>query len=102
MSQNKQKTTTDLAIIRKNPELFPWGLVVKIHDIGPYTFVEHSLHIMDQFAFSIFVDNEYTHRYCDSLDAAIICAIAYKNKTDDLSTSYGYAKAACKLLNVKV
>lgn len=71
------KTSTDLNVITAHPELFTWGTLIEIHEIGEYTFVEYSDHT-SEIRFNIYIAGKDMHNGAISLDRAILRAIALK------------------------
>lgn len=79
------KPTTDLEQVRAG-ERFAWGRVVKIHDIGRYSFIEYhgreyvsgspTGKLKEKTTFHVYVDGKSTSNSCGSLESALICAIA--------------------------
>lgn len=93
-----QWRTTDLEVIRQFPNRFTWGKVIKIHNIGPYTFVEH-VDSAGKIHFSVYVDGKSTNTSTYTLDGALIVAIGRKNL--ECNEGRWMAQAAAKLLGVK-
>jgi hypothetical protein len=98
------KTTTDLATIRDNPELFTWGTIQGIHDLGRYTLVSYTYHRKAEddgpiHRWHIYVDGKGTSTSADSLESALIQAIAIWNLGWG-QPAMSMAGAACKLLEV--
>jgi len=101
------QTTTELETIRKDPRRFTWGQVVQIHDLGRYTFVEYlkknyekESEFDDQPSFHVYVDGKTTNNSCDSLESAMVLAIA-RGKMEPNSGGW-MAQAACKLLGIEI
>jgi len=67
------------------------GVPIKVHEVGEYAFVEYQDQVISDpqptpsmIRFSVFVDGESTSRSCNSLDEALVFAIACKH--DGLNT----------------
>jgi hypothetical protein len=91
-------TTTDLTVIRKTPNLFTWGKVVSIHDLGPYTFLEYTDRDGDT-NFHVYVEGKSMSSSTSTLEGAMILAIAKKNLA--LNEDHHMAMAAMKVLGVR-
>lgn len=89
---NNLEKTTDLKTVRRYPKRFSWGKVTQILDVGPdYTIVVYRDE--DQKTqYHPYVKGEDTSTSCDSLDEALIIAMAENHKTMDM------ARAAARLL----
>jgi hypothetical protein len=100
------RKTTDLDIVRKNPRLFTWGTVVKIHDVGSsYTVIEYQHHRDTRF--HVYVDGQCTSNSCHTLEGALLLAIegalllAIGRKHLEVNEARFMAMAATKLLGIK-
>jgi hypothetical protein len=63
---------------------FPWGKIVHVHTIGDYTIVEYSDKLNpSRILFHPFVSTDDLNRSVQSLDAALIVAIAFKAEGGD-------------------
>lgn len=92
------RKTTDLDIVRKNPRLFTWGTVVKIHDVGSsYTVIEYQHHRDTRF--HVYVDGQCTSNSCHTLEGALLLAIGRKHL--EVNEARFMAMAATKLLGIK-
>lgn len=70
----------DLAELRKqDPNKYWLGPITKIHEIGEYAFVEYNDAEDGEQRYSIFVNGENTNNSTNSLDHAMVLAIAYKH-----------------------
>jgi hypothetical protein len=94
-------TTTNIEILRKRPYLFPFGLIIKIHEIDRYVIVEAESghkHTYHSYVMDIkFPEGRCLGRSADSLDEALIICMAYDRLGNAQSTDY-MANAAFKLL----
>ena len=99
--------TTDLNLLRLG-DPFTWGTLVKIHDIGRYSFVEYKAYefiesqstgkFEEQSSFSVYVDGEATSSSCKSLEHALLYAIAYGKL--EVNAARWMAMAAVKLMEL--
>ena len=88
----ESEKTTDLKTIRRSPKRFAWGKVIQILDVGPdYTIVVYDHE--DKTQYHPYVGGEDTCTSCDTLDEALIIAMAESHKV-----ATGMARAAAKLL----
>lgn len=101
----KEQKSIDLDIIRQNPIRFSWGLIECFHDIGPYTIVEFVPYTnRNAVKFSVYVDGKPTDIHSNTLECAMLFAIATKHcvsereKLNDAARVLAYA--AAKVLNV--
>lgn len=95
---HNKNSSTDLAKVRKNPSVFTWGSVTKIHDIGDYTFAEY-LDSDNTVSFYIYVKGMGANQSVASLDKAMIYAIAHAQMGFG-SDSGWMATACCKVLDL--
>jgi hypothetical protein len=81
---------------------FPWGPIDQVHEIGPYQIVEYR-HDMSRTTardysdhgrgqFHPFIDGKDTSQSFDSLDAALVGAIAYRHEGPDGSAAYYFMR----------
>ena len=91
------ETTTDLEVIRTNPKRYTWGRVVKIHDIGVYTFVEYER--AGETSFGIYVDGRCLSYSAGTLERAMVLAISRKFNPE-VNTARHMAYAAYRVLNL--
>jgi len=106
--------TTDLNLVRDNPQRFTWGNVISIMDVGRYTFInfepncdrQEAVDVSDEtrFAFHIYIDGKDSSHSAGSLDQALVLAISLRNNasTKHSQASAAIAVAACRALNVPV
>lgn len=102
-SKMRSQSTTDLDIIRKDPRRFTWGRVIKIEDLGPYTFV-HYVNMdsgLEEKLIHLYVDGKNTNCSSKTLDAALLTCLAFHN-CDSIMEGAWAAKMAARVLNVKV
>lgn len=96
------RTTTDLNIIRKYPNRFTWGKVIKITDVGPYTIVEFTA-LKEGKApvseFQVYVDEKDTSTGADTFDEALLLAISIRHLGKGTYASH-MAVAAGKILGI--
>ncbi len=80
----KNERTTDLQLLRKGHK-FTWGIIVGIHDLGPYTFVEYEAEILsagrtgefeNKSTFSVYRDGKSTNCSYGSIEEAMLGAVA--------------------------
>ena len=77
-----KERTADLKIIRERPSLFVWGKIVKIHDVGRYTIVEHddypatNANRESERSFYVYVNGKDTHTSAPTMEQALLHAIA--------------------------
>lgn len=95
------KKTTDLSTIRAQPNLYTWGQIIRIHDLGKYAFVQHYWNYVDnkdskESSFSIYIDEKDIGRSCSSLESAMITAVSF-SKLKEPNTAGWMASAAMKL-----
>jgi len=90
--------TTDLEVLRKNKRRFMWGSIAGIHDLGEYTFVDYVSTSTGtaRRSFHVYVGGKDTHTSCDSLDEAMIYAVAWANL--EINAAEHMAEAANKIL----
>jgi hypothetical protein len=93
--------TTDLDKVRNCPRLFTWGSVEAIIDIGPYTLIEYRpIHGgAIRTTFHVYIDGKSTSNGADTLEEALLIAIARKHL--EPNESRYMAMGACKLLGIK-
>ena len=94
------KRVSGLEEARKYPGRYIWGPVVAFHKIGRYDFIEHRVRKVEGITityelepditeFSIFVDGRSIGQGADTLERAIVTAIAYKfDGCNSLAASY--------------
>lgn len=98
--------TTDLDLVKKGHP-FTWGVVLNIHTLGRYTFVEYSSRLLDGVqdgledvsTFHLYVDGASTGCGFTSLEGAMLYAVAIIKLP---AHERGMAIAAAKLLGVGV
>ena len=71
-------TTTDLEILRKEPQRFTWGKIDEIIDVGEYTIVKYASGTLKETFFSVYVNGKSTSTSTRSLDGALLYAIAHR------------------------
>lgn len=101
----KEQKSIDLDIIRQNPIRFSWGLIECFHDIGPYTIVEFVPYTnRNAVKFSVYVDGKPTDIHSNTLEGAMLLAIAAKHCITEKEKLAHEARilayAAAKILNV--
>jgi len=98
--ENKMRTTTttDLTTIRNLRRTFTWGKISKIHDIGSYSIVEYIDDATKDVLFHVYVDGKNTHTTSETLERALVLAIAHKNLEVNLARFM--AIGANKLLGI--
>ena len=85
----RRETSTILEHVIAKPELFTWGEIVQIHEVGEYAVAEYLEWERDgitiktgapseNHSFFVWVDGRSTSHSYNSLDAALAGAIAYK------------------------
>lgn len=89
-------TTTALSKVRDNRSSYTWGEIRKFHEIGRYTIIEYKHRDENKTLFAVYVDGEDQSQSCETLDQAIIAAVASAH----VSNSGAMALAACKILNL--
>lgn len=94
--------TTELAVIRKDPSLFTWGIIHNIYDVGPYTVVEalskrQREELVGKTHFHCYVDGASLSRSAPTLESALLVCFAFKLLGKEQQTDY-MAQAAFKLL----
>lgn len=104
-----KNTTSDLALLRAGTHEFTWGMIGKIHDIGRYSIVEYhaymdkahsiatssAMEVEIESSFHVYVDGVDCSRHCNTLEQALVTAIAYGVKAPQ-----GIALAACRVLGI--
>lgn len=80
--------TTDISILRSLPRAFAWGPISTIYEVGPYTIAKYTSNKGGTF-FHTWVDEEDTQQSYESLDAALVGAIAYRHEGPN-SQAAGY------------
>ena len=90
--------TTDLTVVRLAPHAFTWGTVRKIHDVGPYCLVEYEDRDQE-IRFHVYVDGRSTSNSCETMDEALLYAIAYSHL--EINDAGHMARAATRLFNIK-
>jgi hypothetical protein len=73
----REPFTTDLVTIRANPSRFTWGTVKAIVDVGPYTFVQYETE--ERQLWHVYIDEKDSCRGGESLEQAMVAAIAQRN-----------------------
>jgi hypothetical protein len=99
----KEAQTFDLKVVRKNPHLFIWGKVIKIHDIGKYTLIEAQGKkelLQTKLEYHCYLKGIYLGRCEGSLDKALLLCIAFGRLGYGQSTEY-MVDAALKILTKK-
>lgn len=102
--------TTDLDLVRMQPNRFTWGKVEKIHDLGRYTFIEFTSRLQARnvtkgttlspsVEFHIYVDGRETNQSASTIEGAMLTAISIA-KVENPNTAAHLCFAAAKLLNV--
>lgn len=95
--------TLDLSVIRRLPNRYSWGSIVKIHDIGRYSIVEsddtfnRGPHVVVERHYHCYVDGKEIGRAADNVDEALILCVAFGRLGEGTLSDY-MAKAALKLL----
>jgi len=105
--KNANYDTTNLEEIR-NGARFTWGRVVKIHDIGRYSFVEFygrayenghpTGKLEEKTSFHVYVDGKSQSNSCGSLESALILAIAFDKL--EINHAWHMASAVNKILEL--
>lgn len=83
-------STTNLTELRKDKSNFTWGKLIKLHEIGDYTIGEYHPRITkgcelthkinyDEKEYHCWINDEDINISADTLDNALILAIAYKH-----------------------
>lgn len=70
----------------------PWGLIIKIHKIGDYQIIEYTEVETEKTYYKPLVNNNDTHHSFQSLDRALIHAVAYKYDGVNTRADIYYAK----------
>lgn len=81
---------------------FPWGPIDQVHEVGPYQIVEYRRD-MSNFAgsdysehgrvqFHPFIDGKDTSRSFDTLDAALVGAVAYRHEGPNGSADWYFMR----------
>lgn len=100
-------STTNLEIIRHSPRRFTWGTVTRFHEVGPrYMIVEYerrpvgneTLTEREKVAFHVYVDGRDTSSSTNTLEDALIYAIAFGKL--EINEARWMSIAAAKLLGV--
>lgn len=73
-------------------ESFSWGHVHAVHRIGEYTIVEYKHRHSGEIAFHVYVGNKDTSTSFESLDAALVGAIAYKAEGPNSQAAWYFMK----------
>jgi hypothetical protein len=92
----KMERTTDLIKV-KNGQPFTWGSVVQIHEIGEYSIVESTQRDDNTASFHPYVNGKDFNRSFETLDIALLAAIAHKYEGDLNSQAVWYM---CKMLGI--
>jgi hypothetical protein len=99
-------STTDLKTIRTRPNLYTWGTVIKIHDIGEhYTLVESTELFQGgvERRFHVYVDSVDTNLCSSSFDRALLFAISQKTLgLNDEATSMAVAAMRIFEIDIKI
>jgi len=80
---------------------FPWGEVQKIHSIGGYDIVEAFVGGVGSPLFFVYVHGECINQHADTLDKALLAAMAYKRIEDKNADIYASVWGASRLLGIK-
>ena len=91
--------TTDLEAIRNHKAKFTWGVILKVHDVGPYTIVEYEDRNDRTTKFHVYVDGKATNNSTSTLEGALMLAMARKHL--EPNEARFMAMGACKLLGIK-
>jgi len=100
MANNK---TTKLEIIRRHPNLFLWGALVEIHEIGRYSIVvsddtfNRGSAVVTERKYHCYVDGDTIQRSASTVDEAMILCLAH-GRLDGGQEADSMAKGALKLL----
>ncbi len=86
-----------MAFIRNDFKLFRWGEAIKIHDLESYTIVQYQNN--NGVFFYPYVNGVALGVSAETLEGAIVCAIAYR-KLSSPDKAQWLAIAAMKLLDV--
>lgn len=101
--------TSDLAIVRDLPSRFTWGLVIRIHTVGPYDIIEYhpwksvrgTVHTGDpdpiRTEFHVYVRGKSTSESFGSLDAALAGAIAYRSEGPNHAADHYFIRSLTSL-----
>lgn len=82
---------------------FPWGPVDRVHEVGPYQIVEYRRDMSTyglgsdfsehgQVMFHPYLDGKDTSQSFDSLDAALVGAIAYRHEGPNGAAGYYFMR----------
>jgi len=74
---------------------FVWGVVVEVHEVGPYSIVEH-LDKEDHRIFHPYVEGRDTNCGCTTIEGALLQAMAVKHIGHNTDFSF----LACRALGV--
>lgn len=80
--------TTDISILRSLPRAFTWGPISTIYEVGPYTIAKYT-NKKGETLYHAWVEGKDTHHSYESLDAALVGAIAYRHEGPN-SQAAGY------------
>lgn len=70
----------NLAELRKqDPNKYWLGPITKIHEIGEYAFVEYKSLSCGEVRYSVFINGKNTNNSTNSLDHALVLAVAHKH-----------------------
>ncbi len=84
-------TTTDLALLRRGRE-YTWGIVRRIHDVGPYSVVEAEWRSDGAIHFHAYVDAQDTHDSATCLEGALAVAMAWKHEGKNSRAPYYFLR----------
>lgn len=101
----RRQSTTDLEVIRKDPQLFTWGRITKIEDIGPYTLAHYIEAPMGngpggKRLIHLYVDGKSTNTSYTTLDGALVAGVAFRN-CSNVNEGGWAATMAARVLKVK-
>lgn len=101
----RKQTTTDLDVIRKDPQRFTWGRINRIENLGPYTFVHYLQYPMGNDAggsvrVGLYVDGAETNTSYPDLDQALVAAVAFRNTKNHTEARWA-GMMALRILNIK-
>jgi hypothetical protein len=95
-------TTTDLKLVKKYPHKFTWGRVIAFHHLGRYDFVEYESNtngkLSGKLSFHIYVDGESISESANTLETALLGAIAKAAPPNDRRAAV-YAALVLGLVN---
>lgn len=103
-------STCELKVIRAHPNRFCWGQIVAWHEAGPYLIVEYhpwkvdgctvltGMPNLEKTQFKPYADGTEVHSSWNTLEAALVHAMAYKHDNDSTGMSVQYV---LRLLNIK-